>query len=142
MGSDHTAGFVQVPLFLNNNQHALFTQAEAQNAAEAQLKQAELQAVNDVEKAYQSYLSARRVLDLYSAENLSQVEKLRSVANVSYKEGASSLFELLDAQRAYSAAMTAYEQARADYQMTCGHWNRPPAPAALRLRKETRAWTN
>ena len=119
-GSDHTAGFVvQVPLFLNNNQRALYTQAEAQKrAAEAQLKQAELQATTDVEKAYQSYLSARRILDLYTAENLGQLDRLRTIANVSYREGASSLFELLDAQRAYSAAMTAYNQARSDYQMT------------------------
>ena len=110
---------MQVPLFLRNNQQALYTQTDAQKrAAEAQLKQAELQAVVDVEKAYQSYLSARKVLDLYNTENLSQVEKLRTVANVSYREGASSLFELLDAQRAYNAAMTAYYQARADYQMT------------------------
>lgn len=120
VGNDHSAGFVvQVPLFLNNNQRALYTQAEAQKrAAEAQLKQAELQATTDVEKTYQSYLSARRVLDLYSAENLGQLDRLRTVANVSYREGASSLFELLDAQRAYSAAMTAYNQARSDYQLT------------------------
>ena len=120
VGSDHSLGVVfQVPLFLHNNQQALYSQAEAQKrAAEAQLKQAELQAVADVEKAYQSYLSARRVLDLYSTENLGQLERLRTVATVSYREGASSLFELLDAQRAYNAAMTAYNQARSDYQMT------------------------
>jgi outer membrane protein TolC len=106
-------------LFLHNNQQALYTQAEAQKrAAEAQLKQAELQAVTDVDKAYQSYLSARRVLDLYSAENLNQLERLRAVATVSYREGASSLFEVLDAQRAYNLAMTAYNQARSDYQLT------------------------
>jgi len=110
---------VQVPLFVHNNQTALYTQAEAQKrAAEAQLKQAELQALVDVDKAYQSYLSARRILDLYTDENLGQLERLRTVANVSYQEGASSLFELLDAQRAYNGAMTAYNQARADYQMT------------------------
>lgn len=118
-GSDHSFGVVlQFPLFLSNNQRAFFTQAEAQKrAAEAQWKQAEFQAVTEVEKAYQSYLSARRVLDLYNTQNLSQVEKLRNIAALRYKEGASSLFELLDAQRAYSAAMTAYTQARADYQM-------------------------
>lgn len=120
VGSDHTAGVVvQVPLFVHNNQQALYTQAEAQKrAAEAQLKQAELQAVTDVDKAYQSYLSARRVLDLYTAENLNQLERLRAVATVSYREGASSLFEVLDAQRAYNLAMTAYNQARSDYQLT------------------------
>jgi len=120
VGSDHSAGVVvQVPLFLRNDQRALYTQAEAQkHAAEAQLKQAELQALAEVEKGYQSYLSARRVLDLYGTENLNQLERLRTVATVSYKEGASSLFELLDAQRAYNSAITAYNQARSDYQMT------------------------
>jgi len=120
VGSDHTAGVVvQVPLLVHNNQQALYTQAEAQKrAAEAQLKQAELQAITDVDKAYQSYLSARRVLELYTAENLNQLERLRAVATVSYREGASSLFEVLDAQRAYNLAMTAYNQARSDYQLT------------------------
>jgi cobalt-zinc-cadmium efflux system outer membrane protein len=120
VGSDHSAGMVvQVPLFVHNDQRAFYTQAEAQRrAAEAQLRQAELQAAADVDKAYQSYVSARHVLDLYSAENLDQLERLRAVATVSYKEGASSLFELLDAQRAYNGAITAYNQARSDYQMT------------------------
>jgi cobalt-zinc-cadmium efflux system outer membrane protein len=118
VGSDHTAGMiVSVPVFLYNNQRAAITQAEAsQRSAEAQLKQAEIQASTDVDKAYQVYLSARQVLDLYGSGNLSQLDKLRTVANVSYREGASSLFELLDAQRSYALAMTSYNQARADYQ--------------------------
>jgi outer membrane protein, heavy metal efflux system len=120
VGSDSTAGVtVQVPLFVHNNQRAIFTQSEAQkHVAEAQLKQVELQATTEVDKAYQSYLSVRRILDLYNSENLQQLERLRTIANVSFKEGASSLFELLDAQRAYNAAITSYNQARADYDMT------------------------
>jgi outer membrane protein TolC len=108
-----------MPLFINNNQRALGTQAEAsQHASEALLKQAQLQAVTDVEKAYQAYTTARKILDLYTEENLSHLERLRTVATVSYREGASSLFELLDSQRAYGAGMTSYNQARADYQVT------------------------
>jgi cobalt-zinc-cadmium efflux system outer membrane protein len=119
VGSDHSAGVVlSVPLFINNNQRALAAEAEAsQRSVDAQLKQAELQAITEVDKAYQAYLSARQVLDLYNRDNLSQLDRLRTVANVSYQEGASSLFELLDAQRAYSLAMTSYNQARADYQI-------------------------
>jgi len=118
-GSDHSAGvLVSVPLFVRNDQRALATQAEAsQRVAEARLKQAELQASTDVEKAYQTYLSARRVLDLYGTQNLTQLDRLRTIANVSYTEGASSLLELLDAQRSYTTAMTAYNQARSDYQV-------------------------
>jgi outer membrane protein, heavy metal efflux system len=119
VGSDYAVGMVvQFPLFVHNNQTALLTQAQAlENAAEAQLKQAEFQAVTDVEKAFQSYVSARKVLDLYSTATLSQIEKLQSIAALSYRDGASSLFELLDAQRAHNTAMTAYNQARFDYQM-------------------------
>ena len=118
VGDDHSAGVVvQFPLFVYNNQRAGIKQAEAlRSAAEASLKQIELQAVTDIEKAYQAYLTARRTLDLYNSQNLSQVEKLRSISTYSYKEGASSLMELLDAQRYYNQALMAYNQARADYQ--------------------------
>lgn len=117
-GQDHTLGVVlQIPLFTSNNQQAAITQSEAQKrAAEALLRQAETQAITDVEKAYQACLAARRVLELYNTQNLSQVEKLRSITAYSYKEGALSLFEVLDAQRTYNQTVTAYNQARADYQ--------------------------
>ena len=120
VGQDHSLGVVMsFPVFVHNNQQALFTQAKAQeSAAEAQLRQAEFQAITDVEKAYQSYVSSRKVLDLYSATNLSQIEKLQTIASFSYREGGSSLLEYLDAQRAYNVAMTAYNQARFDYQMS------------------------
>jgi outer membrane protein, heavy metal efflux system len=118
VGSDHAAGVVaQIPLFAYNDQRAGIAQAEADvRAAEALVKQAELQAMTDVEKAYQSYLTARRKLDLYNSQNLAQVEKLRQIATFSYGEGASSLIELLDSQRYYNQALTSYNQARADYQ--------------------------
>ncbi|MBO0861938.1 MAG: TolC family protein [Chloracidobacterium sp.] len=118
VGDDHAAGVAaQVPLFTYNNQRAGITQAEADvKAAEALVKQAELQAMTDVEKAYQAHLTARRKLDLFNSQNLDQVEKLRQIATYSYKEGASSLIELLDAQRYYNQALTSYNQARADYQ--------------------------
>ena len=118
VGNDHAAGVVvQIPLFVYNNQRAGITQAEMQvKAAEALAKQVELQAMTDVEKAYQAYLTARRTLELYNSQNLTQVEKLRNIAAYSYKEGGASLLELLDAQRSYNQAITAYNQARADYQ--------------------------
>ncbi|HWQ31471.1 MAG TPA: TolC family protein [Blastocatellia bacterium] len=120
VGSDSSVGAtMSIPLFVHNNHLAEAAQAEAlQKSAEAQLRQAETQAVTDVEKAYQAYLTARRTLELYSSQNLTQMEKLRSIAAFSFREGASSLLELLDAQRSYNQAITAYNQARADYQMS------------------------
>lgn len=116
---DSVGVVVQVPIFAYNNQQAGITQAEAQRrAAETQLHQVEMQATTEVEKAYQAYRAAKRTLELYDSENLVQVEKLHNISTYSYQEGAVSLFELLDAQRIYNQALTAYNQARADYQIS------------------------
>lgn len=120
VGSDNTTGVVvQFPIFVYNNQQAGITQAQAQyKTAETQFHQVEHQVITDVEKAYQAYLIAKQSLDLYNSDNLVQVEKLHGIVAYSYREGAISLFELLDAQRTYNQALTAYNQARADYQMS------------------------
>jgi outer membrane protein, heavy metal efflux system len=120
VGDDDSLGVVaQVPLFLYNNQKAGITQAVAQeHATEIALHQAELQAVTDVQKAYQAYLGARQSLDLYQkGGNLDQVQKLVDTADFSYRQGATSLFELLDAQRTLRQTQTAYNQARQNYQV-------------------------
>jgi cobalt-zinc-cadmium efflux system outer membrane protein len=119
VGSDSSLGIVaQVPLFLYNNQKAGIAQAVAQeHTAEAQLHQFEMQAVTDVQKAYQAYLAARQALDLYSKDNLTQVTKLREIAEFSYKNGATSLFELLDTERTYQQSQMGFNQARENYQL-------------------------
>ena len=120
VGSDSSIGVVaQFPLFLYNDQKMAAVQATAmQRAADAQYRMARTQAVTDVEKAWQAYLSASRAMELYSGDNLKQVEKLREVAEYSFKEGATTLFELLDAQRTVNLALQAFNQARSDYQMS------------------------
>lgn len=119
VGSDQTLGVnVSIPLFLHNKGFAVISQAESQKEAAATLvRQSELQAVTDVEKAYLAYQSARRTLDLYNSTTLERASKLKIIAAVSYKEGASSLIELLDAERTYNQTISSYNQARADYQM-------------------------
>jgi cobalt-zinc-cadmium efflux system outer membrane protein len=120
VGDDHSVGVItQIPLFTYNNHSTDVLQADAQqHAAEAQLKQAELQAETDVMKAFESYNAARRAMSLYSSENLVQVDKLRSIADYSYRSGGTSLFELLDAQRTVGQAAVAYNQARFNYQVS------------------------
>ena len=86
-------------------------------AAEAQLHQAERQALTDVEKAHQAYLAASRAIALYNRANLKQVEDVRSITAYSYQRGAVSLFELLDAERMARQTLVTYNQARAAYQM-------------------------
>jgi cobalt-zinc-cadmium efflux system outer membrane protein len=119
VGDDHSLGVVaQVPLFLYNNQKAGIAQAVAQeHSVETQLRQAEIQVVTDVQKAYQGYLAARQALDLYTKDNLAQVAKLREIAEFSYQNGATSLFELLDTERTYQQTQMGYNQARENYQL-------------------------
>ncbi|MCU1294768.1 MAG: Outer rane efflux protein [Bryobacterales bacterium] len=122
VGSDNSAGIIaQVPLFLYNSQKAGIAQAVAQeHAAETQLKQTELQAVTDVQKAFQGYLGARQLLDLNLKDNLIQLQKLVDIAQFSYTHGATSLFKLLDARRTLRQIQTAYSQARENYQLAIG----------------------
>jgi cobalt-zinc-cadmium efflux system outer membrane protein len=120
VGDDHSVGVItQIPLFLYNNQRAGITQAEAQRrATEAVLRQVERQASTDVEKAYQSYLSARQALTLYSTDNIGQVQRLQDIAEFTFRQGNTSLFEFLEVQRMTRQALMAFNQARATYQVS------------------------
>lgn len=119
VGEDNTLGVIaEIPLFVYNNQKTAIVQALAQQrAAEAQLRQAETQAITDVEKAYQAYLSAQRSLAIYNEGGLATTERVRSVMEYSYKRGEASLFELLDAQRIAGQSAVAANQVRAAHQL-------------------------
>ncbi len=120
VGSDHSVGVItQLPLFLYNNQQAGITQAEAQRrATEATLRQVERQAITDVEKAYQLYVSSRQALTLYDTDTIGQVQRLQDIAEFTFRSGDTSLFELLDVQRNTSQVLMAYNQSRANYQIS------------------------
>jgi cobalt-zinc-cadmium efflux system outer membrane protein len=119
VGEDHSVGaLMQIPLFISNNQKAGITQADAQRKSTETLVQlAERQAITDVDKAYQAYLSAKQTLELYSTDNLNQVRHLQEVADFTYRQGGTSLFELLEIQRSTQQTLIVYNQARANYQI-------------------------
>ncbi len=120
IGADNTFGVaLQVPIFLDKTARAASAEAEARGrVALAEQRQVELAALTDVERAYQQYLAARSTVELYSGQNIEQIEKLQEIALVTFREGAASMFEVLDSQRTYNQALTAYNQARADYQLS------------------------
>jgi cobalt-zinc-cadmium efflux system outer membrane protein len=119
VGDDHALGVIaEVPIFAYNNQKAGISQAIAQqHVVEAQLRQVETQVITDVEKAYQSYLTAQQSLTIYGRDGLQEATRVRQIINASFQRGEASLFELLDAQRTYSQAGVAANQARANYQL-------------------------
>jgi len=125
VGNDDTLGVVtQIPLFLYNNGKAGVEQSHAlRAAAEAQLRQTEIQVNTDVEKAYQAYLAAKKSVALFSNENLQQIRKVRDIVEFSYQHGAATLLELLDTERTVRQAATSYNQARASYQLSLWQLN-------------------
>ncbi|HJZ69773.1 MAG TPA: TolC family protein, partial [Blastocatellia bacterium] len=119
-GGENTVGVVvSVPLFVHNNHQGEINLAVAQlEQAKAQLAQVQLQAMTDVDKAYKAYDLSRRMLQLYTMETVTKAEESFRIAGVSYKEGATSLLELTDAQRTYNQTRVAYNQAHLDYRMS------------------------
>lgn len=119
-GSDNTLGVVvTLPVFAHNNHQGEIDQAIAQlQQARALLTQARLQATTDVDKAYRAYQTAQKLLQVYNAETLSRAEEAFRIAGVSYREGATSLLELRDAQRTYNQTRVAANQARFDYRLS------------------------
>lgn len=119
IGSEPTVGVVvQFPLFLFNNQKPAIQQAISQmNASRMRLRQVELQAQTDVDKAFSNYQISQQLLKSYSEEFIKQAEEARNIEEFSYRAGHKSLIEFLDAQRAYNQARVAVNQARFDYRI-------------------------
>src|SRR5262249_8264833 len=119
-GGEDTLGVtVSIPLFIHNNHEGEIDQALAQlSVARTQLTQVRLQAMTDVDKAFKAYQLSKQMLDIYTVETLFKAEQSFNIAGVSYKEGASSLLELQDAQRTYNQTRVSYNQAHFDYRMS------------------------
>ncbi len=119
-GGDNTVGAtVSFPLFLSHKFEGQINQGLAQvQQANVALDQAKLQAITDVEKAYQAYQASRQILQVYTTEALARAAESLRIAGVSYRQGATSLLELQDAQRTLNQTRVAANQAFFDYRMS------------------------
>src|SRR5205085_2231671 len=86
--------------------------------ANVMLDQARLQAITDVDKAYQAYQASRQILQVYTAAALAKAEESFHIAEKSYQRGATSLLELQEAQRTLNQTRLAANQAYFDYRMS------------------------
>jgi cobalt-zinc-cadmium efflux system outer membrane protein len=73
------------------------------------------QVSGEVTAAWQEYESARRLAAEIEGDLLRPAEEARDTTAYVYKTGASSLLDVLDAQRAFNETMSAYYSAQANF---------------------------
>jgi outer membrane protein, heavy metal efflux system len=71
--------------------------------------------LTDLVNAYSAFRTNDKVVSLYESGYLEQAGQSREISNYAYRRGASSLLDLLDAERTYRATQLAYRAALAAY---------------------------
>ncbi len=117
LGTDNTLTVgVTIPLpFGNRNQGGIARAAAQKQVAATNFQLVRNRVLAEVEAAYRAYLTAREQVRIYEAGLLDQAEEAAIVTLAAYREGATPLVALIDAQRARSEARGNYLKALFDY---------------------------
>ena len=117
LGSGNAIGmFFSVPLPLfNRNQGEIARATVEQEKSGTSIRALETDVSGEVTSAYQEFESARRVLRDIETDLLSPSRDARETTAYVYQAGATSLLDVLDAQRAFNDTMDTYYTAQADY---------------------------
>ena len=107
-------GSLQIPIF-NRNQGEIARTNYAINQAQELELAANDQVMSDVLTAYEAVRDNDEVVSLYRAGYLDAAKESRDISEYSYKRGAASLLDYLDAERSYRATELAYRQSLAAY---------------------------
>jgi cobalt-zinc-cadmium efflux system outer membrane protein len=104
-----------LPILYQSQGEIARARADFQTAA-LQTSKTEAQVVSDVENAYAAFSTARkRVERMESGGLLEMARKAKDLTAVQYQKGASSLLEVLDAQRTFIATNQEYLQDLTDF---------------------------
>jgi cobalt-zinc-cadmium efflux system outer membrane protein len=116
-GKGNSLGFfVSVPLpVYNRNQGEIARVRTEQEQISKTLDALQTQIAGEVTTAYQEFETARQLIDEIERDLLTPSAEARSTTAYVYQAGASSLIDVLDAQRAFNETMSAYYSAQADY---------------------------
>jgi cobalt-zinc-cadmium efflux system outer membrane protein len=108
--------FFSVPLPLFNRNQGDIARAEAERDKAGRLLAAgETNAAGEVASAYQEFQSASELLAEIERELLTPTLEARAGVTYMYQAGATSLLDVLDAQRAFNDTMDTYYSAQASY---------------------------
>ena len=116
-GKGNLAGlFFSVPLPVFNRNQGEIARAEAeQEKADRSVTALETNVASEVASAYEEYETARQLLGDIERELLKPAADARAGTAYVYQAGATSLLDVLDAQRAFNETMDAYYTAQAAY---------------------------
>jgi cobalt-zinc-cadmium efflux system outer membrane protein len=104
----------QLPIF-NRNQGEIARTGYALTQTQEQQQAASDTVLSDVANAYEAVSSNDAVVQLYTSGYLKQAQDSRDISAYSYKRGAASLLDFLDAERSYRSIQLAYRQTLASY---------------------------
>ncbi len=108
--------YVSVPLPIFNRNQGNIAQARfAITQTQEQEKATSEQVMTDVHDAYMGLKENDRIIVRYRSRYLDVADKDRDISEFSYKHGAASLLDFLDAERSYRATQLAYRQSLASY---------------------------
>jgi cobalt-zinc-cadmium efflux system outer membrane protein len=106
--------FGQIPLSVfDRNQGEIARTGYAITQAQEQEKFATGQVLTDVRDAFENLRTNDQVVGLYRSGYLDEAQQSRDISEYSYRHGAASLLDFLDAERSYRATELAYRQALA-----------------------------
>jgi cobalt-zinc-cadmium efflux system outer membrane protein len=116
-GTGNSVGFfVSVPLpVFNRNQGEIARAEAAQSKSGRSLAALETNVASEVASAYQEFESARQLLADMERDLLQPAADARAGTSYVYQAGATSLLDVLDAQRAFNDTMDTYYSAQAAY---------------------------
>lgn len=105
---------ISIPLF-NRNQGEVARAKSEELRADFLAQAARNQVLQDVETAYASFESSRERVRLYEQTYLSRAKESLDIEEFSFRNGAASILDLLDAERTYRATQLGYRQQLATY---------------------------
>jgi outer membrane protein, heavy metal efflux system len=107
-------GSFQIPIFNRNQGEIARTNYAINQAQELELAASD-QVLSDVLTAYEGVRDNDQVVSLYLGGYLNVAQQSRDITEYSYKRGAASLLDFLDAERSYRATQLGYRQSLASY---------------------------
>jgi cobalt-zinc-cadmium efflux system outer membrane protein len=108
--------FGQIPLSIfDRNQGEIARTGYAITQAQEQEKFTSGQVLTDVTDAYENLRTNDQIVSIYRSGYLGEAKQSRDINEYSYRHGAASLLDFLDAERSFRATQLAYRQALDSY---------------------------